>query len=588
MRGALLYWNGTGDQHLELHHRPQYRGSPITADPDHNPNNPGKGRGVVAQKEMRPGDLVMAVQPVVILHGPQGAMPPPDALVGHLKALWPTMTSQHRTAVRQMFAGSTTPATTSEGRRRQATDYAAWTESTASTAAGDAAAVDFQAVVSYNAYGDEYEDLPSADLRGGGPPRSHVGIWPHFCTLNHACAPNCVHYVVDSTMVVRAVQPIAEGTELLISYLGREDFAPRQVRQAALQSRYGFTCDCARCRTEAELPEELQALLLELYERARHELAPRFERLVSAASAEAERLDGGGAPYDGHDDDDDNESAEDDVRSSVDRADGSASPGAAAAAAGPGSKLSVSSLAAAEVAKRSLRSQTDGFGAPQRAGAQLASLEQRLEECARQLHLAVHDLQEDDEACEGMQTPSTQADGGQQLPPGQAAAGMPLPAAVTGSGRQLTRVQTAQAAAYQLLELLHLHAELAAAAAAGTGGGTTVVGDRAKAAAAGALQACWHVLDAISRGSELQVFQACKLLNDALRASGYSGSGSSSKGGDARAARRPQSPPAAPPSEVREAAALLGQSLVARYGPLRGEQLTKMTQAAIRASRGFF
>ncbi|GIM10715.1 hypothetical protein Vretimale_14286 [Volvox reticuliferus] len=353
-------------------------------------NIEGKGRGVVAQKEMRPGDLVMAVQPVVILHGPQGAMPPPDALVGHLKALWPTMTSQHRTAVRQMFAGSTTPATTSEGRRRQATDYAAWTESTASTAAGDAAAVDFQAVVSYNAYGDEYEDLPSADLRGGGPPRSHVGIWPHFCTLNHACAPNCVHYVVDSTMVVRAVQPIAEGTELLISYLGREDFAPRQVRQAALQSRYGFTCDCARCRTEAELPEELQALLLELYERARHELAPRFERLVSAASAEAERLDGGGAPYDGHDDDDDNESAEDDVRSSVDRADGSASPGAAAAAAGPGSKLSVSSLAAAEVAKRSLRSQTDGFGAPQRAGAQLASLEQRLEECARQLHLAVH------------------------------------------------------------------------------------------------------------------------------------------------------------------------------------------------------
>lgn len=65
--------------------------------------------------------------------------------------------------------------------------------------------VDLHAVVSYNAYGDEYEDLPAAGLRRAAP-RSHVGLWPGFALLNHSCAPNCVQYVVGSTMTVRAVQ----------------------------------------------------------------------------------------------------------------------------------------------------------------------------------------------------------------------------------------------------------------------------------------------------------------------------------------------------------------------------------------------
>lgn len=40
------------------------------------------------------------------------------------------------------------------------------------------------------------------------------------------------------------------GHELTVSYLGREDFAPAGARQALLQERFGFTCDCQRCRYE--------------------------------------------------------------------------------------------------------------------------------------------------------------------------------------------------------------------------------------------------------------------------------------------------------------------------------------------------
>ncbi len=37
-------------------------------------------------------------------------------------------------------------------------------------------------------------------------PLSQVGVWPGFSRLNHACAPNAVHYTVRGTMLVRAVQ----------------------------------------------------------------------------------------------------------------------------------------------------------------------------------------------------------------------------------------------------------------------------------------------------------------------------------------------------------------------------------------------
>lgn len=39
---------------------------------------------------------------------------------------------------------------------------------------------------------------------------------------------------------------------------------------------------------------------------------------------------------------------------------------------------------------------------------------------------------------------------------------------------------------------------------------------------------------------------------------------------------------------VREAAALLGQSLTARYGRLRGQQLARVTQASMVAAREFY
>ncbi|GFR45938.1 hypothetical protein Agub_g7402, partial [Astrephomene gubernaculifera] len=342
---------------------------------------PGKGRGLVSSRPLSPGDLVMAVRPLAVLHGPQDSMPSPDALVDHITSNWSQLPPAVRTAISQMYGASSAPAT----------------PPATSASSGVVDGVDVRSVVSYNAYGDEYEDLPAADLRSESTgassvsgseageatalARSHVGVWPHFTNLNHSCVPNCVHYVVGSTMVVRAVQAIPEGSELLVSYLGRDDFAPRQVRQAVLQSRYGFRCDCPRCRTEEQLPEELQTLLQQLYDRSRHELAPRFERLAAAAATEA-AAEAAGVPL----------AVQDDEEEEVEEEEAAVTAAGAAAAGTAAAALSSSSMTAAEAAKKALRKSSPSSP---HWPAQLAALEPRLEECARELHAALRELQED-------------------------------------------------------------------------------------------------------------------------------------------------------------------------------------------------
>lgn len=66
-------------------------------------------------------------------------------------------------------------------------------------------------IVRFNAFGDAFEDLAAAAVRGAHMPHSHVGCWPAFSLYNHSCIPNTVHYVVGRSMVVRATEDIPAG-----------------------------------------------------------------------------------------------------------------------------------------------------------------------------------------------------------------------------------------------------------------------------------------------------------------------------------------------------------------------------------------
>lgn len=66
-------------------------------------------------------------------------------------------------------------------------------------------------LVHFNAFGDAFEDLAAAAVRGARMPQSHVGLWPAFALFNHSCVPNTVHFVVGENMVVRATEDVPAG-----------------------------------------------------------------------------------------------------------------------------------------------------------------------------------------------------------------------------------------------------------------------------------------------------------------------------------------------------------------------------------------
>ncbi|KAM0950949.1 putative [histone H3]-lysine(4) N-trimethyltransferase chromatin remodeling SET family [Dioscorea sansibarensis] len=71
-----------------------------------------------------------------------------------------------------------------------------------------------------------------------------TGLYPVISTINHSCVPNSVLVFEGCVAVVRAMEPITEGTEVLISYI--ETAATTSTRQKDLK-QYFFSCRCPLC-----------------------------------------------------------------------------------------------------------------------------------------------------------------------------------------------------------------------------------------------------------------------------------------------------------------------------------------------------
>ncbi|XP_041476920.1 SET and MYND domain-containing protein 5-like isoform X2 [Lytechinus variegatus] len=77
-------------------------------------------------------------------------------------------------------------------------------------------------------------------------------------SCNHSCEPNAeINFLHNnSTLSLTALTDIAEGEEILISYLdecSRE--RSRHSRQKELRENYLFTCDCPKCRRQCDDPD---------------------------------------------------------------------------------------------------------------------------------------------------------------------------------------------------------------------------------------------------------------------------------------------------------------------------------------------
>lgn len=109
----------------------------------------------------------------------------------------------------------------------------------------------------------ELDVTPEPDARA-----RFVGCFPTLARANHACAPSANYYFVFATFAgeLRAGRDIAAGEEITISYC--DVLRPRRERQESLQSLFAFRCHCETCEApRADESDDRRARLANLVAR---------------------------------------------------------------------------------------------------------------------------------------------------------------------------------------------------------------------------------------------------------------------------------------------------------------------------------
>ncbi|GAA5851414.1 hypothetical protein JCM5353_006869 [Sporobolomyces roseus] len=170
---------------------------------------PGKGKGIVALRDLEEGDLLFSEKPVVVVdRNLQLSVP---EMVSYLDRQVSSLSEEDSKAFNQLAIAP--PA------KSEATSYG---------------------IAMTNGISIET-----------GP--SEGGVFLLASRLNHSCRPS-VAWRWDSKeekLRVQLVRSVKKGEELTVSYTpAMEQSGPRR---ATLQRRYGFDCDCEVCSSPAEL-----------------------------------------------------------------------------------------------------------------------------------------------------------------------------------------------------------------------------------------------------------------------------------------------------------------------------------------------
>jgi len=115
----------------------------------------------------------------------------------------------------------------------------------------------------YNAIARNWLTNPSVNPYG-----RILSLYPLAAMINHSCRPNTTRVYsialgcdeLEEVMVSHATQPIKEGEEILWSYVPTSK--PYDDRQQRLKNNFGFSCVCTRCKAEGSIVESNDNLLL--------------------------------------------------------------------------------------------------------------------------------------------------------------------------------------------------------------------------------------------------------------------------------------------------------------------------------------
>jgi hypothetical protein len=83
-----------------------------------------------------------------------------------------------------------------------------------------------------------------------GPGSDVGGVFPNLSRVNHSCKPNAKHSWNPTLgmYVVYTIRPVSRDQEITVSYLSGGD---SKQRQAELKDNFGFTCTCELCSLPA-------------------------------------------------------------------------------------------------------------------------------------------------------------------------------------------------------------------------------------------------------------------------------------------------------------------------------------------------
>ncbi|KAL2165988.1 hypothetical protein VTG60DRAFT_3478 [Thermothelomyces hinnuleus] len=161
---------------------------------------PGKGSGLIANRTIRKGEVIMQRGPVLLIQ----SIPHIDLEPGRRLELYQAAVDRLPESMRSRFLRQT----------------------------GD------------TVYDKVEKNSFRVFLDGNRKHSIHLGLFPDVSKFNHDCRPNVHYRISDLTHTTVAVRDIPAGEELTISYI--YGLKPRAERLEQL-SEWGFTCTCPQC-----------------------------------------------------------------------------------------------------------------------------------------------------------------------------------------------------------------------------------------------------------------------------------------------------------------------------------------------------
>ncbi|KAJ3516600.1 hypothetical protein NLJ89_g1025 [Agrocybe chaxingu] len=186
-------------------------------------NIPGKGKGAIAARDIKQGELILREKPLFVVPRNINASPP-KFIYGELQKLSPEGQQAFLNLSYVNFPKGLDP----EGHPEE---VALAMFQTNAVSAGE-----------------------------------NVGLFPRMARINHGCSSafNVVYNWRDweEQLVVHALKDIPKGKELLTTYTNTK--RPRDERRAFLSQQYGFLCTCDVCSLPSDLSRASDTRLTEI------------------------------------------------------------------------------------------------------------------------------------------------------------------------------------------------------------------------------------------------------------------------------------------------------------------------------------